>query len=69
MTPMDAPNAIWTADFKGQFKTGAGRYCYPLTVTDHFSRRVLACHGFPAITVADIARWAPVVKASGAKPN
>jgi transposase InsO family protein len=23
-TPMDAPNAVWTADFKGQFRTGDG---------------------------------------------
>ena len=48
-----APNDVWPADFKGQFKTGDGRYCYPLTVTDHFSRRVLACHGLATITVAD----------------
>jgi hypothetical protein len=44
---------VWPTDFKGQFKTGDGRYCYPLTVTDHFSRRVLACHGLATITVAD----------------
>jgi putative transposase len=40
------PNQIWPADFKGQFRTGDGRYCSPLTVTDHFSRcvlRVTAC--------------------------
>ncbi len=29
------PNQIWPADFKGQFKTRDGKYCYPLTVTDH----------------------------------
>jgi hypothetical protein len=28
---MDAPNAVWTADFKGEFKTRDGVYCYPLT--------------------------------------
>src|SRR4029450_839158 len=28
MTPMDEPNAIWTADFKGQFRTRDGRDCY-----------------------------------------
>jgi putative transposase len=49
---VDEPNAVWPADFKGQFKTGDGQYCYPLTVTDAFSRRVLACQGLPAITVA-----------------
>jgi transposase InsO family protein len=50
--PSQAPNDVWPADFKGQFKTGDGHYCYPLTVTDHVSRRVLACQGLPAITVA-----------------
>lgn len=38
-----APNDLWCADFKGEFKTGDGRYCYPLTVTDQASRMILAC--------------------------
>jgi len=38
-----APNDLWCADFKGEFKLGHGRYCYPLTVTDHASRFVLLC--------------------------
>ena len=46
------PNQIWPADFKGQFKTGDGRYCYPLTITDHFSRKLLATHGLLGITSA-----------------
>jgi hypothetical protein len=25
-----APNDLWCADFKGEFKLGNGRYCYPL---------------------------------------
>jgi putative transposase len=45
LTPMTAPNGIWTADFKGQFKTGDGIYCYPLTVQDGFSCYLLACRG------------------------
>lgn len=44
-----APNQIWPADFKGQFKTGDGQYCYPLTVTDHFSRALLVCRGLPSV--------------------
>jgi transposase InsO family protein len=40
-----APNQVWTIDFKGQFKTRNGIYCYPLTVIDHFSRYLLCCHG------------------------
>ena len=44
-----APNQVWPADFKGHFKTGDGHYCYPLTVTDHFSRSLLVCHGLPSV--------------------
>jgi putative transposase len=40
-----APNQIWTIDFKGQFRTRNGIYCYPLTILDHFSRYLLGCHG------------------------
>ena len=29
-----APNDLWTADFKGQFRTRDGEYCYPLTIAD-----------------------------------
>jgi putative transposase len=45
----EAANQVWPADFKGQFKTGDGRYCYPLTVTDHFSRALLVCRGLPSV--------------------
>jgi len=38
-----APNDVWSADYKGQFKTGDGIYCYPLTVADGFSRYLLGC--------------------------
>jgi hypothetical protein len=43
MKPMDAPNEIWTADFKGEFKTLDGLYCYPLTIADGFSRYLFDC--------------------------
>ena len=45
LTPMDEPNAVWTVDFKGQFKMRNGRYCYPLTIQDGFSRFLLECRG------------------------
>jgi transposase InsO family protein len=48
-TPMDAPNAVWTTDFKGQFRTGDGAYCYPLTVCDGYSRYLLACRGLRSV--------------------
>ncbi len=38
-----AANDLWCVDFKGQFKTRDGRYCYPLTVTDRYSRYLLGC--------------------------
>ncbi len=33
----EAPNDTWTTDFKGQFKTLDGEYCYPLTVVAQHS--------------------------------
>lgn len=41
----DDPNDLWTADFKGQFRTGDHAYCYPLTIADLASRFLLTCHG------------------------
>jgi transposase InsO family protein len=41
--PVTAPNEVWTTDFKGQFRMGNGRLCYPLTVGDLFSRFALKC--------------------------
>jgi putative transposase len=45
-TVATTPNHLWCADFKGQFKTRDGVYCYPLTVTDAYSRYVLTISGF-----------------------
>ena len=51
-TPSPAPNARWTVDYKGEFRTGDGRWCYPLTVMDACSRYLLACQGFVGPTDA-----------------
>jgi putative transposase len=40
-----APNDLWTADFKGEFRTGNSLYCYPLTIADLHSRFLLTCRG------------------------
>lgn len=40
------PNDVWSADFKGQFKTQDRSWCYPLTVMDHQSRYLLECRNF-----------------------
>ena len=37
------PNALWCADYKGEFMLGNRRYCYPLTITDFASRYLLSC--------------------------
>src|SRR5690349_17034949 len=41
-----APNDVWSIDFKGQFRTGDGQWCYPLTLTDNFSRYLLRCDAY-----------------------
>lgn len=41
------PNDTWCADFKGQFLLKNRRYCYPLTVTDAYSRYLLDCTALP----------------------
>jgi transposase InsO family protein len=51
------PNDLWCTDFKGEFKLGNGRYCYPLTVTDQASRCVLACEAM------DSTKELPVIEA------
>ena len=43
----DQPNAVWCADFKGWFRTGDGQRCDPLTITDAYSRFLLACEIVP----------------------
>jgi len=46
--PILLPNDCWSADFKGQFRTGDGLYCYPLTVTDNYSRYLFGCQAVGA---------------------
>ena len=52
LIPMTTPNGTWTADFKGQFKTRNGVYCYPLTIVDGFSRYLLVCQGLLSTAIA-----------------
>lgn len=44
--PVTAANQVHNIDFKGNFRTRDGRWCYPLTLTDTFSRSLLLCQGF-----------------------
>ena len=36
-------NATWCVDFKGQFRTQDGRWCYPLTILDAHTRFLIRC--------------------------
>lgn len=45
----EEPNEVWCVDYKGQFRLGNGKDCYPLTVTDQYSRFLLGCEGFERI--------------------
>jgi len=40
-----AANACWSTDFKGQFRTRDGTYCYPLTMQDVATRYLIRCQG------------------------
>jgi putative transposase len=43
LTPATEPNALWCADFKGEFRLANRQYCYPLTISDFASRYLLIC--------------------------
>ena len=53
----DRPNKVWSADFKGQFRTGDGKLCYPLTITDNFSRFILLCRELHRPTHDEVRPW------------
>lgn len=38
-----APNETWSIDYKGQFYMKNSHVCYPMTVSDNFSRFILGC--------------------------
>ena len=50
LRPARGPNEVWCIDFKGWFRTGDGARCDPLTVTDAYSRYLLACEIVPPRT-------------------
>lgn len=52
-TAILAPNDVWSADYKGEFRTGNGIYCYPLTVADGYSRYLIGCQGLGSTAVTE----------------
>lgn len=53
----DRPNAVWTADFKGEFRTGDGKLCYPLTIQDAYSRYLLEIRALPTPSIKLTRPW------------
>ena len=52
LTPARAPNDVWAADFKGEFRLARGPYVFPLTLSDLYSRYVLAVAGLASTASA-----------------
>jgi len=48
-----AANELWTTDFKGQFPTRDGQYCYPLTIVDHHSRYRFGCTALGSVRTVE----------------
>ena len=57
----DGPNAVWTADFKGDLVSTDGQPCHPLTIADAHSRYLLRCQ---ALIQTDTARVQPLFQAT-----
>jgi transposase InsO family protein len=55
------PHDVLCIDYKGQFRLGDGKLCYPLTLTDACSRFILACEAFHCIDGGDVRRTLEVV--------
>ena len=51
------PNQIWSADFKGAFLLGNARRCYPLTLSDNFSRYLLVCRALEHPSYEAVRPW------------
>lgn len=53
----EAPNQVWSVDYKGQFRTGDQQWCYPLTLTDNATRYLLTCRGLRCPTLQQTRPW------------
>jgi len=53
----EGPNQIWSADFKGNFVLGNHRRCYPLTLSDNFSRFLLLNRALEHTSYAEVRPW------------
>lgn len=53
----DRPNRVWSADFKGDFALAGKKRCYPLTISDNYSRYLLECRGLVRPTYKAVRPW------------
>lgn len=53
----DQANHTWSADFKGDFALGNGQRCYPLTISDNYSRYLLQCRGLARPSHESVRPW------------
>jgi len=53
----NAPNDSWSIDYKGQFYMKNGHVCYPLTLSDNFSRFLLGCQALEGPRYEQTRRW------------
>lgn len=47
LTEAKYPNHVWAVDYKGWFRTGDGKRCEPLTISDLYSRYVVEVRALP----------------------
>lgn len=50
-------NQSWSADFKGDFKLGNKQRCFPLTITDNYSRSLLGCRALENTRYEETRLW------------
>ena len=47
-------NDVWGVDFKGWFYTGDGYKCYPLTISDLYSRYIICCDDLASMALPGV---------------
>jgi transposase InsO family protein len=47
------PAELMTIDYKGQFRMGNGKYCFPLTIADSVSRYLLTCEALSSTRLSE----------------
>lgn len=50
-------NISWSVDYKGQFRMANDKYCYPLTLIDNYSRKMLLGIALPSTNYEDARKW------------